>query len=93
MPGRLVYFDYNRQSGAWVIRDFIIGQWLDNGRSPLTVAEIEADAVFDEFPPWCSVLEEPAQWRIYLRLRTTACLGRDVPMDLPNRQSGAWEPF
>src|ERR1035437_9887422 len=92
-PERLVYFDYNRQSGSWVIRDFITGHRLDNYHSTLTRQQVEDDAVHDEFPPWCSVEDKPDDWTTYLRLRTTAYLGRgaDVPTQPPNPQSGTWE--
>lgn len=48
---RLVYFDHDSVTGAWVIRDFISGLKLDNHKSSLTVAQIEADADYDEYPP------------------------------------------
>jgi hypothetical protein len=49
-PDRLVYFDHNKERSTWVIRDFITGQRLDNGHSTVTVADIEQDATYDEFP-------------------------------------------
>ncbi len=73
-PDRLVYFDYNRDRDTWVIRDFIGGQPLDDGHSPLGHAQIEADATHDEFPVWCNVEMNPTDWRMYLLLRTTAVL-------------------
>src|SRR4051812_44667319 len=71
---RLIYFDFNRKRRTWVIRDFINNQRLDNLHSPLTVAQIEADATYDEFPTWCNAERNPADWRTYLSLRTTAVL-------------------
>jgi hypothetical protein len=50
---RLVYFDHNRDRGSWVIRD---------SHSALTVAQIEADATYDEFPVWCNAEVSPAEW-------------------------------
>jgi hypothetical protein len=94
-PERLVYFVHNRQSDGWAIRDFISGLWLNDHHSRLTVADIEADAVYDEFPPRVAVETDSGEWLIYLRLRTTAYLGRgrEVPMQMPNPQSGTWEPL
>ena len=90
---RLVYFDHNAQSGSWVIRDFIAGQRLDNHHSKLTVQQIQADGTHDEFPPWCAVEENPADWAAYLKLRTSASfrLGRAVTPTAPNPLSGTWE--
>jgi hypothetical protein len=92
-PDRLVFFDYNRDRGTWVIRDFTGGQRLDNRHSPLTVAQIEADATYDEFPVWCSVEDEPEDWRTYLTLRTTAVLRLSGPYRFvreANLGSGNW---
>lgn len=75
VPGRLVCFDYNRQSYNWVIRDFIVGLRLESQHSPLLIPQIEADAVHDEFLPWCNVEKQPNDWKAYLRLRSTAYLG------------------
>lgn len=71
-PNRLVYFDYSTETDHWVIRDLIVGQRLDNFHSPLTRQQIEADAVHDEFPPWLNVEENPGDWALYLRHRTSA---------------------
>ena len=92
---RLVYFDHNRARGSWVIRDFIAGCRLDNESSRLTVAQIEADATYDKHPPWCNVETDPADWRTYLRLRTTAAFkrGEGRSLDAPNPQSGRWQQF
>ena len=94
-PDRLVYFDYNRQSGGWAIRDFITGLWLNDRHSRLTIADIEADSVHSEFPPWANVETESRDWLTYLRLRTTAYLGRgrEIPINPPNAQSGTWQPL
>jgi hypothetical protein len=90
---RLVYFDYNTDRRTWVIRDFIVGQRLDNEHSTLTVEQIEADATYDEFPPWCNAEKNPAVWRTYLPLRATALFkrGQARSLDAPNPQSGGWE--
>ena len=91
---RLIYFDYNRDRGSWVIRDFVGGWRLDNENSGLSVAQIEADATYDEFPVWCNAEEQPSDWQTYLNLRTTAVLrlGRPLasPM-VPSRNSGNWQ--
>jgi hypothetical protein len=93
---RLVYFDHNRDRGSWVIRDFIMGLRLDDNHSELGVAQIEADAIYDEFPTWCNVEVNPVDWRTYLTHRTTAVfklrrpLGPTVP---PNTRSGTWLPL
>jgi hypothetical protein len=90
----LVYFDYNRDRGTWVIRDFIAGRRLDNGHSPLTVAQIVADATYDEFPAWCNAEKNPADWKTYLTLRTTAVLRLSGPLrqiGTPNPGSGTWQ--
>src|ERR1035441_3984108 len=71
---RLVYFDFNNDRQTWVIRDFITRLKLDDEHSPLTVLEIEADAVNDEFPPWLDVRRDAAEWQVYLRGRTNAVL-------------------
>ena len=80
---RLVYFDYNADRSSWVIRDFIIGQRLENNDSPLTVAQIETDTNYDEFPPWFNA-ENTDGWASYLRLRTSAVfrLGRHHRQEL-----------
>jgi hypothetical protein len=92
---RLVYFDHNRERGTWVIRDFIAGWLLDNRHSRLTVAQIADDAIYDEHPPWCNVEKHPDQWRTYLRMRTTAAFrrGRGRALEMPNLQSGEWQPI
>jgi hypothetical protein len=93
---RLVYFDHNRDRGSWVIRDFIVGQRLDNSHSTLTVAEIEADATYDEFPVWCNVEVSPAEWITYLMLRTTAVLRVGGPLrsaSAANPGFGNWLPL
>lgn len=92
---RLVYFDHNRERGSWVVRDFITGRRLDNEHSPLTVAQIEDDAAYNEYPPWCNVENEPGGWTTYLRLRTTAAFRNGVgrSLDAPNPQSGQWQPL
>ncbi len=91
----LVYFDYNNERGTWVMRDFIERQRLDDSHSRLTVAEIKADATYDEFPAWCNVEENPADWRTYLTLRTTAVLagGPLRATSTPNPGSGNWRPL
>jgi hypothetical protein len=65
---RLVYFDQNRERGIWVLRDFVGEHKLDHNNSPLSVAQIEADAIYDEFPIWCAVEDQPADWKTYLTL-------------------------
>ena len=93
---RLVYFDYNKNRGSWVIRDFVGGQRLDDNRSKLTIADIEADATNDEFPIWCNVEINPTDWRTYLTLRTTAVLRMSGPLRSiapANPQSGGWQPL
>lgn len=91
---RLVYFDHNRQRGSWVIRDFITRHQLSNNESTLTVAQIEADANQDEFPPWFNAINI-AEWEVYLRLRTTAVfqLRANPSTATPNRASGSWQPI
>jgi hypothetical protein len=91
----LVYFDYNKTE-HWVIRDLIAGQRLDNYHSQVTVAQIIADATHDEAPPWLNVEENPAEWRLYLELRTTALrkLNRSLAAtERPNPASGDWQPI
>lgn len=89
---RLVYFDHNAQRHSWVIRDFMTGQQLSNNESTLTVSQIEADADFDEFPPWSNV-ENLAEWTAYMSLRTTAVfqLRTSPETSLPNPDSGNWQ--
>jgi hypothetical protein len=64
VASRLVYFDHNRSTGSWMIRDFIFGRWLSDDTSPLTVAQIEADARVDEFPPRRNVEKQPTDWAV-----------------------------
>lgn len=93
---RLVYFDYNKKSKHWVIRDFISGQRLDNGHSALKYADIEADATYNECPIWCNVEEDVDAWRSYLALRTTAVFKLNRPLNSkrpPNPGSGDWQPI
>ena len=92
----LVYFDYNKGRGSWVIRDFVAGWRLDSSPLGLAVAQIEADATYDEFPVWCNVEENPSEWRTYLKLRTTAVLRLGGPLrsaSVPNPGSGNWQPL
>jgi hypothetical protein len=93
---RLVYFDHNKDRKSWVIRDFVAGQRLDNNHSRLTVAQIEADGNDDEFPVWCNVETNAADWKVYLTLRTTAVLRLGGPLRSTitvNPQSGLWQPL
>lgn len=93
---RLVYFDYNKNRESWVIRDFIAGQRLDDNHSALTVAQIDADATYDEFPIWCNPEVDPTDWKTYLTLRTTAVFRLSGPLRSqtgPNPQSGNWQPL
>ena len=87
---RLVYFDYNSQRHSWVIRDFVTGLQLSNNVSTLTIPQIEADANYDEFPPWFNVINN-ADWSVYLSLRTSAVFQlRSLPTaSPPNPASGA----
>ena len=94
-PARLVYFDHNPEE-AGVIRDFIIARRLDNETSDLTLADIEQAAIHSEPPPWCSVVESPQDWRLYLELRTTVYTEqRDRRMNLlqPNGEPDRWRPL
>lgn len=92
---RLVYFDCNAESGAWVIRDFIGECKLENRDSHLTIADIEQASVFDEYPPWRNVeTENHSNWKSYLLMRTTAAFHtRTVSTDPPNNDSGGWRPL
>ena len=90
------YFDYNKKRKSWVIRDFIAGQKLDDNHSALSVAQIEADATYDEFPIWCNAERHPVDWRLYLTNRTTAVFRPRRPLrstTVPNPQSGNWQPL
>jgi hypothetical protein len=94
----LVYFDYNARSRNWVIRDFIAGHQLDNlnHHSALTIEQIEADATHAEFPAWLRVVDNSAEWRTYLVLRTTAVLDSHRSLGAtksPNPGSGRWHPL
>jgi len=95
----LVYFDHNRQTRNWVIRDFIAGKRLDNFQpqhSNLTIEQIEADATHSETPPWLSVENHPADWQMYLTHRTTALRRLNGPLrafQQPNPASGTWQPL
>jgi hypothetical protein len=89
---RLVYFDHNRAGHGWVIRDFIVGERLDNDHSDLSVADIEADAVHDEPSPWLNV-ECEKEWGVYLSTRTNAVLRlheRPISTVSPNRPTDRW---
>lgn len=93
---RLIYFDHNRDRGSWVIRDFVAGHRLDNNHSNLTVAQIEADATYDEFPAWCNVELNPTEWQQYLILRSTAVFrlrGVLPAPSTPSSRSGNWHPL
>lgn len=94
----LVYFDYNKKSGNWVIRDFITRKRLDNfdRRVPLTVAQIEADATWCEHPAWLNVEHYPVEWQAYLKHRTTSVRQLHGPLQTvkqPNPASGNWRVF
>ncbi len=87
---RLIYFDHDSTTGSWVIRDFIGDVRLDNHHSSLTVAQIEAAATYDEHPPWHNV-QNKADWRVYLTLRTTAVFPeRPVPTVASNPGPEGW---
>jgi hypothetical protein len=90
---RLVYLDHNRDTdGGWVIRDFIVGDRLDNEHSTLSLDDIVKDADKDESPPWWNV-EREAEWRDYLKTRTIAVLQlHDRPLSTvrPNRPTDGW---
>jgi hypothetical protein len=93
-PARLVYFDHN-PAGSWVIRDCLAGFKLSSETSPLTVAQVEHDAIYSEPPPWCNVETAPGDWRLYLELRTTVYTeprNRSVDVQYPN-QAGQWQPL
>lgn len=91
---RLIYFDQNAERRSWVIRDFITGQRLENQDSQLTVAQIEADANHDEFPPWHNA-KNTADSSVYLSLRTMAALrlGAAPSTAAPNPVAGTWRPL
>jgi hypothetical protein len=94
-PARLVYFDHN-PAGSWVIRDFLAGFKLSNETSPLTVADVEQDAIHSERPPWCNVEIASMDWRLYLELRTTVYTeqrNRNVDVQHPIDQAGQWRPL
>ncbi len=87
---------------AWIV--FTLRKWWWMGpaslsgdnHSALTVAQIEADATYDEFPVWCNIEEKPADWQTYLTLRTTAVLRLSSPLhstSAPNPGSGNWQPL
>ncbi len=89
---RLVYFDHSASRRSWVIRDFITGQKLSNHTSQLMVDQIEADAMYDEFPPYHNVTNID-EWAIYLRLRTKAVfrLKYGPATTPPDPNSGTWQ--
>ena len=91
---RLVYYDHNRDSGSWVIRDFISGHYLSNHDSLLTVVEIEQDADYVEIPPFYNKDNE-RDWAGYLRLRTMSVFGLRLvaPSGSPNLAAGKWKPL
>jgi hypothetical protein len=94
VPDRLIYFVQNEELGSWVIRDLITGMRLDNLRSALTIEQIETDAAYDEHPPWLNVEESPAEWGLYLRLRTSAVFPSSrLRFQPPNAQAGEWQPL
>jgi hypothetical protein len=92
-----VYFDYNRETQGWVIRDFILGEKLEKENSQWTIQEIEKDGDLEEIPPWLNVDREAAEWRAYLTARTRAVLRlHDTPIstDRPNQSAGnKWLPL
>jgi hypothetical protein len=91
-----VYFDFNEARKSWVIRDFVAAFRLDNEHSPLTVADIEADVVYDEFPPWFDVRRDASEWQAYLRGRTMAVLrlrGGPISTTAAGRVSDTWLPL
>ena len=90
---RLVYFDYDKKRGSWVIRDFVTGQKFDSDHSTLTVSQIEADATYDEFSIWCNVEKVQSDWTTYLKLRSTAVFRLSASLNSPkaeNPRSGTW---
>ena len=91
---RLVYFDHNKNRGSWVIRDFVAGQKLDDNHSALTGAQIEADALYDEFQFGATRRRIRLTGESYLNLRTTAVFRLRGPLRSPigpNPQSGVWQ--
>ena len=91
---RLVYFDHKKNRGSWVIRDFVAGQKLDDNHSALTGAQIEADALYDEFQFGATRRRIRLTGESYLNLRTTAVFRLRGPLRSPigpNPQSGVWQ--
>ena len=81
---------------SWALRDFIIGQMIRNSPSPNLVssthslAQIEAEVIYSEPPPFYAVENNVDDWAIYLRLRTMAVLVPPVSSEPPNPQFGNW---
>ena len=84
---------------SWALRDFITGRMIRNTSSPnypatsnQTLAEIEAEVIYSEVPPFYAV-ENISEWTTYLRLRTLAVL--DLPLNEapPNDEFGNWQPI
>lgn len=88
----LVYFDRDEVTGSWTVRDFISGGMLDNHHSEITVAEIEADADHDEFPPWVNVQADAEKWKTYLLLRTSA-ISRAHNLPTAKELPESWKPI
>jgi hypothetical protein len=84
--------------GSWALRDFITGQMIRSTPPPNaatsghTLAQIEAEVVSSETPPFHSV-ENVADWATYLRLRTMATLALTPSTAPPNTAFGHWQPI
>jgi hypothetical protein len=90
---RLVYFTHNRQTGEWVIRDYVSGYCLRDEDSALLVADIENDADCDEKPPHYN-RDNEKDWPGYIRLLSMVRFNlKSLPPATPNPESGLWTPL
>ena len=65
------------RDGGLPVRDPMLP---DGSYRSMAVAQIEADATYDEFPIWCNAELNPADWKTYLTLRTTAVFRLSGPL-------------
>ena len=93
---RLVHLSQDAP-GSWAIRDYIAGQQLRCAPQPNpsfsthTLAQIEAEVVWSETPPF-HAWEHRADWTRYLRLRTMAVLSTPST-NPPSASFGTWQPL
>src|SRR6185503_11819360 len=86
---RLVYLSWKSEY-SWAIRDFITGEILRSGDSPLTFSEIEAEIGESEKPIYRSVDRE-SEWTTELIESSKRMFGSKYDGEKPSSMPGKWK--